>query len=165
MSWGGSLPRILSPIASPMGSRNASPPDQPVNQGAYAGGQMQKQVSRCKNQDTSYVKSFPPGDNGVLECGRGRARREWCSLRSLERIIVIPVCLIRNLSLRQQPWFLANRPPSQKDHAPRSVASCCAVGRWLFNYFSISYSPMGPTSRSPTDQQSWQVVVSPGSRY
>jgi len=40
----------------------------------------------------------------------------------------LDTCLVISLSLRLQLWVIANRPPSHKDGAPGSTASCCALG-------------------------------------
>lgn len=64
--------------------------------------------------------------------------------------------------LRLQPLWSINRPPSQKDQAPGSFASSCALGVVAVkNSFSIAYSPVGLMNKSHWPPAPGEVAVSP----
>lgn len=97
-------------------SRNASPPSH--HSQVIMGYPLR---GCCKSLGTSHMWNSPPGDTGVWQRESMKMMlARWGLWKVYSQLL--DVCLIGNLSFSPWSWWIADKPPSQKDRGLGSVA-------------------------------------------
>lgn len=142
-AWVAASPEPSLWLPQSHGTQECRPPWLPEPRGV-PGWQLHNSGGRCekKTQKTMVptVCEAPFQETLEFESSGGREQRKHLSSNDSGKNFsqLLDVCLIRSLSPRPQPWWLAKRPPSQKDQAPGSVVSClCLKGCWCWRTLSL----------------------------